>query len=335
MSDIKGAVKKRKNKKFFRGFLLFIIYEIVIIAVTSPLVLFYGPFTGVRNMVVGTAMKTFRCQYIATAFLSKYKIDQILNENKSGQISESQVQNKGGVSIEHRGDKGMEEYTIPATTKFSGYILEIKDPTRIKVGYTKNLGRVGEKTSEMAKDNGAVAAINGGGFQDKTSNGELWTGTGAYPDGIVISEGKSINKDIAPDEKMSVAAFTSNGKLIVGEHSLSDLLAQNVTEALSFDTPLIINGKTVSVGPGLNPRTAIGQKIDGTIVMVVIDGRRGVELGASLKEVQTILLQRGVYNASNLDGGSSSTMYFDGEVINNPCDWNGERTVATAICVEP
>jgi exopolysaccharide biosynthesis protein len=53
-----------------------------------------------------------------------------------------------------------------------------------------------------------------------------------------------------------------------------------------------------------------------------------------LKEVQTILLQRGVVNAANLDGGSSSTMYYNGEVINDPCDWNGERTVATAVYVE-
>lgn len=316
MSITKKNVKK--NKKPFKMFALFVIYEVVIITITSPILLFHGPFTDVRNMVVGTAMKTFKCQYIATAFLSKDTINQILNENKSGQIFENEVQNEHDVNIEHRGDTGIERYDIPSTTKFSGYILEIKDPTRIKVGYTKNLGKVGEKTSEIATDHGAVAAINGGGFQDRTSSGRLWTGTGAYPEGIVISEGNSINKGIKPNERMSVAAFTSSGKLIVGEHSLNDLLAQNVTEALSSDPLLIINGKTVSVAPGLNPRTAIGQKIDGTIVMLVIDGRRGVQLGASLKEVQTILLQRGVYNASNLDGGSSSTMYFNGEIINNP-----------------
>ena len=69
--------------------------------------------------------------------------------------------------------------------------------------------------------------------------------------------------------------------------------------------------------------------------MLAIDGRKGLKMGASLKEVQNILLQQGVINASNLDGGSSTTMYFNGEVINNPCDWNGERTVATAIYVKP
>ncbi|MBP2033431.1 exopolysaccharide biosynthesis protein [Clostridium algifaecis] len=329
------AKRRRKKKKSFKVFLFFVIYELIVVAVTAPILVFHGPFTGVRNMVVSTAMKTLSHQYIATTFLSKDKINEILNQNKSGQLSENDSENQDGVSIDHRNDKGIERYDIPGS-KFDGYILEIKDPTRIKIGYTKRLGQVGEKTSEIAQDNGAIAAINGGGFTDKASNGKLWTGTGAYPEGIVISGGKSINSNISADDRMDVAAFTSTGKLIVGKHSLNELLAENVTEALSFDPVLIMNGKTVSVDTvGLNPRTAIGQKADGTVVMLVIDGRRALKPGATLKDVQNILLQQGVLNATCLDGGSSSTMYFDGDIINNPCDWNGERTVATAIYVKP
>lgn len=329
---------KRKKKKPFRIFLFFIIYELIVVAVTSPLLVFYGPFTGVRDMVVNTAMMTLSHQYIATAFLSKDKIDEIMAKSKSGEISGDETEDQNGVSIEHRNDKGIERYDIPSKpgSRFDGYILEVKDPTRMMVGYTKRLGQVGEKTSEIAQDHNAIAAINGGGFTDRASNGKLWVGTGGIPEGIVIAEGKSINPVNSSEKMESVAAFAPDGKLIVGKHSLNDLLSQGVSEALSFRDPLIINGKTVSVDSvGLNPRTAIGQKADGTIVMLVIDGRRGVKLGATLKEVQTILLQRGVINATSLDGGSSATMYFDGEVINNPCDWNGERTVATAIYVKP
>jgi exopolysaccharide biosynthesis protein len=135
---------------------------------------------------------------------------------------------------------------------------------------------------------------------------------------------------------VNVTAFTKDGKLIVGDHTLNDLKKENVVEAVSFRDSLIINGKTVAVqDEGLNPRTAIGQKSDGTVIMIVIDGRSGLKPGASLKELQTLLLQEGAVNASNLDGGSSSTMYFNGEVINNPCDWNGERNVATALYVKP
>ncbi|EKN41339.1 hypothetical protein CFSAN001627_13918, partial [Clostridium botulinum CFSAN001627] len=123
--------------------------------------------------------------------------------------------------------------------------------------------------------------------------------------------------------------------LVVGDHTVDELLKMGVVEALSFRNTLIINGKPIPYNEGINPRTAIGQKQDGTIVLLVIDGRRGIKQGATLEEVENILLQRGVVNASNLDGGSSSTMYYKGKVINRPCNWDGERTVATSIYVEP
>lgn len=313
----------------------FIVYELLVFIIITPLLVFYGPFENVKRTIVGTAMATFSHQYIATTFLSKDKIDEILNSGKAAGVSSSEAQNLGTVNVSHARDKEIERYDI-SDSKFNGYILEIKDPTRIKIGYSKRIGEVGERTSQIAQDNGAVAAINGGGFTDKSANGKLWTGTGAYPEGIVISNGKVIYSDVKQNEAVNVTAFTKDGKLIVGDHTLGDLLNQGVVEAVSFRNSLVINGKPVAVqDEGLNPRTAIGQKQDGTVIMLVIDGRKGLKPGASLREVQNILIQQGVVNASNLDGGSSSTLYFNGEVINNPCDWNGERTVATAIYVKP
>ncbi len=337
MSDSRNRTrknKKRKTKFSPKLFFLFIIYEIIVVVVTSPLLVFYGPFKNVKNQIVSTAMATFTHQYIATLFLSKDEINKILEEGKSGQTTSQEAQNLNDVNINHVGDKDIKRYDIPGT-RFDGYILEITDPKRIRIGYTSKLREVGERTSEIAQRNGAVAAINGGGFTDK-SGGKYWVGTGGYPEGIVISGGKVIYSEVKSNEKINVTAFTPTGRLIVGDHTLKELLADGVTEAISFRNSLIINGKTVSVeNEGLSPRTAIGQKADGTIVMLAIDGRKGLKMGASLKEVQNILLQQGVINASNLDGGSSTTMYFNGEVINNPCDWNGERTVATAIYVKP
>lgn len=197
------------------------------------------------------------------------------------------------------------------------------------------MGKMGERTSKMAERHGAVAAVNGGGFRDVSSTGKLWTGTGAYPEGLVISNGKVIYNDFKSGQKVNVTAFTKEGLLIVGDHTVDELLKMGVVEALSFRNTLIINGKPIPYNEGINPRTAIGQKQDGTIVLLVIDGRRGIKQGATLEEVENILLQRGVVNASNLDGGSSSTMYYKGKVINRPCNWDGERTVATSIYVEP
>lgn len=327
-------VNKRK-KSSIKTTIVFFIYMLIVGVITTPLFVFYGPFQNVKRTIVGTAMATFTHQYIATTFLSQDEINKILKSSQNGQITSSEAENLNEVKISHSGDKGIDRYDIP-NKKFNGYILEIKDPTRLKIGYTKKIGEVGQRTSEIAQENGAVAAVNGGGFTDRSSNGKLWAGTGAYPEGLVISDGKVVYSDIKANEKVNVTAFTADGTLIVGDHTLNDLKKRNVVEAVSFRNSLIINGKTVSVDDeGLNPRTAIGQKSDGTIVMLVIDGRTGLKPGATLKEVQNILLQQGVINASNLDGGSSSTMYLNGEIINNPCDWNGERTVATAVYVKP
>lgn len=331
----KKKVLEKRKKSLFRKLIIFVVYEFIVMAITTPLIVFYGPFENVKRTLVGTAMATFTHQYIATTFLSNDEISEILKSSKNGETTSSEAENLSRVQIAHVADKGIDRYDLH-TKKFDGYILEIKDPTRIKMGYTKKIGEVGQRTSEIAEENGAIAAINGGGFTDKSSNGKLWAGTGAYPEGIVISNGEVVYNDVKPNEKVNVTAFTKDGKLIVGDKTLNDLKKQGVVEAVSFRNTLIINGKTVSVeDEGLNPRTAIGQKEDGTIIMLVIDGRTGLKPGATLKEVQNILLQQGAVNASNLDGGSSSTMYFNGEIINNPCDWNGERTVATALYVKP
>ena len=87
-------------------------------------------------------------------------------------------------------------------------------------------------------------------------------------------------------------------------------------------------------GFGIAPKTAIGQRQDGAIILLVIDGRDIGSLGATVKEVQEIMYKLGAVNAMNLDGGKSTTMYYDGEIINKPSNSMGERTIATAIIVK-
>ena len=331
----KGYSKKRSFS--WKLLFLFAIYQLFFAVVCAPLLIFYGPFENIKRIVVGTAMSTMRHQYIATTFLSEGEIQRILKKTEGAGLNFLD-EDLNNIQVAHYNDKQIDRYNIH-TNKFDGYLLEIKDPTRIKVAYTKKLGKEGQRTSEMAKAHGAVAAINGGSFADKSEDGKLYAGTGAFPGGIVISEGKVIYKDVKEDIKLEVVAFNQAGILIVGEHSLQDLRRMGATEAISFRPPtLIINGQgqiAKDDNNGFNPRTAIGQKSDGTILLLVIDGRKGFKLGASLYDVQQILLQHGAWNAGNLDGGSSSTMYYKGQVINDPSDWDGERTVATALYVTP
>jgi len=328
------ANKRRNKKKKFslKKFIFFLIYQVVFVSVTGVLLVFHGPFQNVKNILVNTAMYTYKHQYIATIFLSKDEISKIVKNPKM-----NDKQSVGAINIDGIDDNSITRYNVHQN-RFDGYILEIRDPKRVKVACTSKRGVQGQRVSEMAEEKGTIAAINGGGFFDKNDTGKEWVGTGAYPEGIVISDGKTISKNVKDNEEVDVMAFNGEGELIVGKRSYNELKQMNIKEALSFNRTLIVDGKPQVEDDGeqgLQPRTAIGQKKDGTVVFIAIDGRKVFKEGASLKDVQDILLDRGVWNAGNLDGGASTTMYYKGEIINNPCNSTGERTVATCFYVEP
>lgn len=248
------------------------------------------------------------------------------DKSKTVVLTQSELKPKV-VTLAQTQDKGIVRYDID-NKRYTGYVLEIKDPKRIKVGYSSNLGQAGETTSNIAKTYKAVAAINGGGFTEK--------GPG-FPKGILMSEGKLVRDD-SKNEKISIMGITAEGKLMVGKHNVEELSSLSVNDAISFEPTIIDNGVGQIVGDGgsgVNPRTAIGQKKDGTMILLVIDGRQGLKVGATLKEVQDIMLEHAAWRATNLDGGSSSTMYYNGALVNKPCGASGERLVSSVVYVTP
>ena len=216
---------------------------------------------------------------------------------------------------------------------FKGTMLMIPRDKKIVVGFSKYLAKTNMATSEIAKDHNAICAINAGGFTSGNS------GKTFSPEGLIIHDGKVIFNDLKDNTRRGMVAFTDKGILLVGNYSLNELNKLNATEAVSFGPALVVNGKpTITEGDGgwgIAPRTAIGQKKDGTIIMLTIDGRSFKSIGATLLDVQNILLEHGAINASNLDGGSSSTMYYNGKVINVPSDKAGERKVVSTFMVLP
>ena len=137
--------------------------------------------------------------------------------------------------------------------------------------------------------------------------------------------------------------FDADHILHVGTMTADEALAQGLTDAVSFRThdglasSLIINGEVQSknLGGGVNPRTAIGQCADGSVLLLVLDGRSINTLGATMQDVADIMLEYGAVNAGNLDGGSSSVMVYDGEIINNCASVTGPRNIPTAFIVLP
>jgi exopolysaccharide biosynthesis protein len=331
---IKKKRKKRHNSKvLLKGILDMLLFLVI----TTPLVFFFGPYDNTRKTLISTILAT-RHAYLINDLIPKTMLDKMLGIDESDNSTEA-FQDMKKIDVKYKIGNEITEYHIP-NKKYDAYVLEIKNPLKVKVAMTKFLGKMGQKTSEMAQEHDAVAAINGGSFVDKSSDGTQYAGTGAEPGGFVISGGKVIypTKNINENDVENVIAFTRGGELIVGDHSLADLKKLNVQEAMCFRKPnIIINGVRQiknKAEEGLNPRTAVGQKADGTIIFLVIDGRKIATPGASLYDVQEIMMERGAVNAGALDGGYSSTMYYKGNVINSPNAWDGERTVATAFYVE-
>lgn len=348
----KKVIKKRrrntkKNGKFsWKMFCIFLVFMVVFTTLTAPFVLLYGPFEQAKRTYVGSAMGTMTHQWLATMFLSDEKINEILGKNDETEVADEEV-NKQLVKLPAVADE-----TITLTqlngTKFIGYVLTVNDPRRVKVGVSSQLGKMGETTSEIAENNDAVAAINGGAFTDGTGE-EQWTANGGIPSGILISEG--VDKNYSKDAGANfVAAIDKEGRLIVGEYTYDQLMELGVTDALSFALPqldgslrspvLIQNGKARQIngdgGLGTAPKTMIGQRRNGEIVLVVLNSKIPAvsRVVATIKEAQEVMEDLDCVTAMLLDGGKSTTMYYDGEVVNEPSNTAGERPIASAFIVK-
>jgi exopolysaccharide biosynthesis protein len=136
----------------------------------------------------------------------------------------------------------------------------------------------------------------------------------------------------------SVIGFNKDNILTISNSmNLDQINNSNLRCAISFGPALILNGKPLvkEGGTYLAPRSAIAQRKDGTILLLVIDGRQAYSAGANYMDIQNIFLKYGAYNAANLDGGSSTTLNYQSKTINRPCDITGERSIASAFLIMP
>ena len=219
---------------------------------------------------------------------------------------------------------------------FKGKMLIIHDPTRVKISSIKDygidFGNYGIYLTDFIERSGAIAGTNAGGFYDP--NGQ---GNGGTPDGVVIREGKlafgspySVYTD--------VIGFDADHILHVGDMSGQQALDAGIVEGISFAAgPVLIQDgvKRTGLGGGVNPRTCIGQRSDGAVLLAVIEGRHPDSLGATYDDLANMMEEYGAVNAANLDGGSSSAMIYNGEQITKGSTIIGSRPMCTAILVLP
>jgi len=286
-----------------------------------------GPSTEVRDLFVVTVQQSSAAKPLARLFLSKETVSSIM-ENNSGR-DEDLITDTGLVEISDGLD--MDGITVEDVIgpSYRGKVMIINDPSRVYVYSIPDYNASkGYTVSEMVEAEDAIAGINGGGFMDK---GGL--GNGSIPLGIVMSNGVWRNGSMS--ESYKVIGLNTDNKLVLSKMTGKQAVESGIRDAVCWGPALIVNGEPVNVGEGggLNPRSAIGQRADGAIILLVIDGRQPSSLGASYLDLIGIMQDYGAVNAANLDGGNSSSMVYEGQLLTRPSGLDGERGIPTGILV--
>ncbi len=308
------------------------------------LFLFYGPITSFKEFWITSAMTTMSHQYLATWIYSDDYIQKVLSKNKVVEIDEvsdpSKIKFRQYSSTIYRNQYEKEILThekddvyklIPISgSGYQGYVVAIYDPSRIHIATTAYLRERGESILTVSKRENAIVAMNAGGFYDPD-----WNSNGALPHGTVISYGKVVSDFIDAGYGGGFIGFTKDDKFILGNMSKEEALAMGYRDAIEFGPYLIVNGKRSffkgNGGWGIAPRSAIGQRQDGIVLFVVINGRSASSLGADMIDLCDIMENYGAINAANLDGGSSSELVINNKIVNSPVAGgdNGLRDMST------
>ena len=213
---------------------------------------------------------------------------------------------------------------------FTAYMLIVLDPTRVVLGCRPDkIYERGYTVEEYVEQFDAAAGINGGGFEDDNGQGD-----GSTPDNVMMHEGEIICGYLGIGR--GFVGLDADSILQVGFESVGELTERNMREGAGFGPVLVQNGEIADpekLAMDMNPRTALGQRSDGALLMLVIDGRQPNTLGGTQLDAAEIMLDFGAVTAGNLDGGNSTLMYYDGDYVNNPAGAVNIRNVPSSFVV--
>ena len=320
-------------KKFFGGIgkvLLVILITVLFVLITliaTIRMICSGISESAKELFATTMLETGQMKFLASMFLSQEELQELVNRNSVEAMNtevNTELINVGNAEELDKNGITLEE--ISGNTFFAKMLI-INDPSRVKLATTYPWGEYGVELEKLVNENNAVAGVNGGLY--------LSTGNkGGQPLGVVVANGEiQYNKPhglvglhlIGFDENNILRIESLEGK---NEAQIEELIkTERIRDAVTFQeessdannhlVKLIVNGESRQVdgkGSGANPRTAIGQRADGTVLLLVTDGRGASgHLGATAADLIKIMKEYGAVNAANLDGGSSSSMYYNGQ----------------------
>lgn len=294
--------------------------------------------SAVQQIFVPTLLETGQLKFLASWFLSEEEIQAIVDSNSMKELNE-EVDNSlinigasgnvdfGGNPIDVNTDP-IEIHEVSGST-FYGTMMIVKDPSRVSLATIYPWRTEGVTLDELVKSAGAIGGINGGLYNSNNNSG-------GKPYGVVVSNGEIQLNEPQSWKGLVLIGLTNDNILqiidiskmnsndivnLVEEKGIRDAVTfqEEASDANNHFVQLIINGEEREMngmGSGLNPRTAIGQRADGAILMLVTDGRgKSGHLGASAADLIGVMKEYGAVNAANLDGGSSSCMYYDNEYL--------------------
>ncbi len=331
--------------------LLLVLMETVLLAgialYSVMFVLAKGPSPTAGNLFVMSVRETSAIGFLANLFFTEEEIARIeasrnvdeYVETDTSLININMENGQGGESaagpqadawglVDEDGDGIIVE---PVKGEgYSGYMMVVLDPSRVIMGsIPESFGGRGYTVEQMVKEFDAVAGINAGGFDDPNGQGD-----GSIPDSLVVVDGEIYYA--GNGYRDGFVGFDSNYIMHVGRPTTTEIREKDIRYGVCFGPVLISNGVPADpdvLSSGLNPRTAIGQRSDGAVLMLVIDGRQVISLGATFQDLVDIMLEYGAVNACNLDGGSSTLMWYEDGYINNCASVIGIRPVPTTFLV--
>lgn len=326
------CVKKRSVGKYIgRGFIAFGAFlGILLVSVYAALYLVAnGPSPTVRNMLVISAKQASATKWMPSLFLSDDEVEKIMADSSKVNVdimsaeeyarlhsTEISDPDSGETADEwaNTADEGI-KLVVENGATFKAYVLFVKDPSRIFVGVSSedfDSATVGMNVFKMTEKYDALAGINGGEFLDKGG-----MGTGAKPMGMTYSLGECV-WDAA--SKKTFIGFNSDNRLVVREGmDKATATALGIRDGVSFQTGNVLIDSSdgnvklnyVESNTGVAQRTAIGQREDGTVIMIVTDGRTASSIGATYNDIIDMMVSYGAVNAAMLDGGSSAMLYYE------------------------
>lgn len=292
---------------------------VILTVVIACFILLRGPSETMRDALVLSAKQASATKWLPGLFLGEETVKEI--EENSQKVSFDVVAIEPVEKEEAQAEAQEEWKDCPSGVKleflskpaFKAYLLKVRDPEKVFVGTSSDFqsGKAGLNIFRMADKYNALAVINGGEFPDVGGVGD-----GGVPVGITFSRGKMVYSGAT---NRTFMGFTKDNRLVVSE-GMSEKKASElgIRDGVCFQTGnCLITSDGVNMtmhyadkNTGRAQRTAIGQRADGTVLLLVTDGRCASSLGATHNELIEIMLENGAVCAGKLDGGSSAQMYY-------------------------